>query len=45
MKGTKSKDDFYREAAQFLNTGERAVTQAGEGIGGTLSFLTRGEWR
>ncbi|PFH49770.1 hypothetical protein AMATHDRAFT_76029 [Amanita thiersii Skay4041] len=36
------KEDYYREAAQYLNTGERVAAEAGEGVGGTLSFLTRG---
>ncbi|KAF8629881.1 hypothetical protein AX15_003240 [Amanita polypyramis BW_CC] len=38
----KPKEEFYREAAQYLNTGERVAAEAGEGVGGTLSFLTRG---
>ncbi|KAG6813289.1 hypothetical protein H0H92_012444 [Tricholoma furcatifolium] len=42
MKGEKSKEDYYREAAQLLNTGERVGAESGEGVGGTLSFLTRG---
>ncbi|KAG6902757.1 hypothetical protein C0995_011905 [Termitomyces sp. Mi166 len=42
MKGEKSKEEYYREAAQLLNTGERVGTESGEGVGGTLSFLTRG---
>ncbi len=40
----KPKEDFYREAAQYLNTGERVAAEAGEGVSGTLSFLTRGRW-
>jgi RNA polymerase-associated protein CTR9 len=42
MTSEKPKVDFYREAAQFLNAGERAAAESGEGVGGTLSFLTRG---
>ncbi|KAG6897532.1 hypothetical protein C0992_000517 [Termitomyces sp. T32_za158] len=42
MKGEKSKEDYYREAAQLLNTGERVGTESGEGVRGALSFLTRG---
>lgn len=42
MKGEKSKEEYYREAAQLLNTGERVGTESGEGVRGTLSFLTRG---
>ncbi|KAM6502121.1 RNA polymerase II-associated protein [Amanita muscaria] len=38
----KPKEEYYREAAQYLNTGERVAAEAGEGVGGTLSFLTRG---
>ncbi|KAF8629244.1 hypothetical protein AX17_005823 [Amanita inopinata Kibby_2008] len=38
----KSKEEYYKEAAQFLNTAERVAAEAGEGIGSTLSFLTRG---
>ncbi|KAF5380573.1 hypothetical protein D9615_004659 [Tricholomella constricta] len=41
MTGEKSKEEYYREAAQLLNTGERAGAESGE-VGGTLSFLTRG---
>ncbi|KAF8070705.1 RNA polymerase II-associated protein [Lyophyllum atratum] len=42
MTGEKSKEEYYREAAQLLNTGERVGAESGEGVGGTLSFLTRG---
>lgn len=42
MIGAKSKEEYYREAAQLLNTGEKVGAEAGEGVGGTLSFLTRG---
>lgn len=42
MKDEKSKEDYYREAAQFLNTGERFGAESGEGVSGTLAFLTRG---
>lgn len=40
--GVRTKEDHYREAAQFLNAGERAAAEGGEGVGGTLAFLTRG---
>lgn len=30
------------DAAQYLNSAERAAAEGGEGVGGTLSFLTRG---
>ena len=43
MKGAKPKEEYYREAAQLLNTGDRAALESGEGSGGTLPFLTRGE--
>lgn len=43
MIGEKSKEDYYREAAQYLNTGERVGAESGEAVGGTLSFLTRGQ--
>jgi RNA polymerase-associated protein CTR9 len=42
MTKEKPKEEYYREAAQFLNTGEKAVAESGEGVGGTLAFLTRG---
>jgi len=42
MKGAKPKEEYYREAAQLLNTGDRAALESGEGSGGTLPFLTRG---
>ncbi|PPQ83611.1 hypothetical protein CVT25_006296 [Psilocybe cyanescens] len=38
----KPKEDYYREAAQYLNTGERVGAESGEGVSGTLAFLTRG---
>lgn len=44
MMHEKSKEEYYREAAQFLNTGERASAEAGDAVGSTLSFLTRGMW-
>ncbi|KAG6831581.1 hypothetical protein H0H87_004800 [Tephrocybe sp. NHM501043] len=42
MKDEKPKEEYYREAAQLLNTGERVGAESGETVGGTLSFLTRG---
>lgn len=44
MTKEQTRDGFYRDAAGFLNQGERAVAESGEGIGTTLSFLTRGEF-
>ncbi|KAI0786580.1 RNA polymerase II-associated protein [Abortiporus biennis] len=41
MRKEKPRDEYYREAAQYLNQGERAVAESGEGMGTTLSFLTR----
>lgn len=38
----KSKRDYYREAAQYLNMGEKVGAESGEGVSGTLAFLTRG---
>ena len=43
MKGVKPKEEYYREAAQLLNAGDRAALESGESSGGTLPFLTRGE--
>lgn len=40
--GVRSKEEYYRDAAQYLNAGERAAAEGGEGVGGTLAFLTRG---
>lgn len=45
MTTEKSKEDYYSVAAQYLNTGERAGAESGEGVSGTLAFLTRGEPR
>ncbi len=45
MRKEKIREDFYRESAQYLNRGEKAATDAGEGVGSTLGFLTRGTWR
>ena len=42
MTSEKSKEDYYRDAAQYLNTGERVVSDSGESVSGTLAFLTRG---
>jgi RNA polymerase-associated protein CTR9 len=42
MTNEKLKEDYYREAAQYLNAGEKAAAESGEGVGGTLAFLTRG---
>jgi len=42
MTNEKPKEDYYREAAQYLNSGERVAADSGEGVGGTLAFLTRG---
>ncbi|KAG6336638.1 hypothetical protein ID866_2445 [Astraeus odoratus] len=42
LTGMRTKEDYYREAAQYLNAGERAAAEGGEGVGGTLAFLTRG---
>ncbi|THH01100.1 hypothetical protein EW026_g1546 [Hermanssonia centrifuga] len=41
MRKEKIREDFYRESAQYLNRGEKAATDAGEGVGSTLGFLTR----
>lgn len=43
MTNAKSKEEYYREAAQYLNTGERVGAESGEGVGGALAFLTRGK--
>jgi RNA polymerase-associated protein CTR9 len=42
--GSKRKEEYYREAALLLNTGERASSESGESGGIQLSFLTRGAW-
>ena len=42
LTGEKSKEDYYRDSAQFLNAGEKATLDSGEGAGGSLAFLTRG---
>jgi RNA polymerase-associated protein CTR9 len=42
LTNVRPKEEYYREAAQYLNTGERAAAEGGEGVGGTLAFLTRG---
>jgi RNA polymerase-associated protein CTR9 len=39
----KLKDDYYREAAHYLNVGERVGAESGEAVSGTLAFLTRGD--
>lgn len=45
MRKERTRDEFYKEAAAFLNQGERAVAESGEGVGSTLSFLTRGKFQ
>ncbi|KAF8160649.1 RNA polymerase II-associated protein [Crassisporium funariophilum] len=42
MTSEKSKEVYHRDAAQYLNTGERVAADSGEGVRGTLAFLTRG---
>jgi RNA polymerase-associated protein CTR9 len=44
MTGEKPKEEYYRDAAHFLNQGERAGHESGDGIHSPLmlSFLTRG---
>ena len=42
MTSEKSKEDYYKDAAQYLNHGERVGLESGEGVSGTLAFLTRG---
>lgn len=42
MTSEKSKEEYYRDAAQYLNSGERVVSDSGDGESGTLAFLTRG---
>jgi len=38
----KLKDEYYREAAHYLNVAERVGAESGEAVSGTLAFLTRG---
>lgn len=42
MNEERSKDDYYREAAQLLNAAERVGRDTGEHVNETLAFLTRG---
>ncbi|EGO00400.1 hypothetical protein SERLA73DRAFT_122419 [Serpula lacrymans var. lacrymans S7.3] len=42
LSNERPKEEYYKEAAQYLNSGERAAAESGEGVGGTLAFLTRG---
>ncbi|CAA7261853.1 unnamed protein product [Cyclocybe aegerita] len=42
MTSEKSKEEYNRDAAQYLNTGERVGAESGEGVSGELAFLTRG---
>jgi len=42
MIDSKSKEEYYRDAAQLLNTGERAGADSGEDGSEILAFLTRG---
>src|SRR5260370_3355669 len=39
----KLKDEYYREAAHYLNVAERVGAESGEAVSGTLAFLTRGK--
>jgi len=41
LTGEKSKEAYYKDSAQFLNAGEKAAYEGGEGSG-ALAFLTRG---
>lgn len=42
MNQERSKDVYYREAAQLLNAAERVGRDTGESVNETLAFLTRG---
>lgn len=42
LTGERPKEEYYKDSAQFLNTGEKAILEAGDRSGGTLAFLTRG---
>lgn len=42
LAGEKPKEEYYKDSAQFLNAGEKAALDSGEGAGGSLAFLTRG---
>jgi hypothetical protein len=41
LAGEKPKEGYYKDSAQYLNAGEKAAYEGGEGSG-TLAFLTRG---
>ncbi|KAI0338297.1 TPR-like protein [Trametopsis cervina] len=41
MKKEKPREEYYREAAQFMNTGEMVVNELGMPSGAPLNFLTR----
>jgi hypothetical protein len=43
MIGQKSKEDYHLEAAQYINTAQKAISESGEQSSSTeLAFLTRG---
>ncbi|EIW83541.1 RNA polymerase II-associated protein [Coniophora puteana RWD-64-598 SS2] len=42
LTGERTKEEYHREAAQYLNMGDRVAAEGGESVGGALSFLTRG---
>jgi hypothetical protein len=41
LHGEKLKEDYYRDAVQYLNTSNKLVVESGENPG-TFLFLTRG---
>lgn len=41
MKKERERDEYYRDAAQFVNQGDKASAESGETTNSTLAFLTR----
>lgn len=43
MSKERPRDEYYRDAAHFLNLGEKAAVDSGE-LATALAFLTRGQF-
>ena len=42
MRKEKAREEFHREAAAYLNRGDKATAESGAAVNSTLAYLTRG---
>lgn len=43
MRKEKAREEFHREAAAYLNRGDKATAESGAAVNSTLAYLTRGK--